>query len=363
MIADESAVDSDEELSKSLTDANGGKTVHFELFGAGNLAIGEIIDQTGYDSDDMLANSVDASSLRKATLRWSDLSSEVCVAVSDTPLKAPECDELSISVAPAGVDVECAQQAAARRLRLSLEAAELTLESRAGAGVNGLSVLSNTALELTFTVADTLDSDTADSFAIPSADGHSETLEELNRQCPWIDDCGEVDGDGGEVGACAMLAEVEPGLKLCNACGDPPDQQGLCDGECWSCFMLKQTAVVKELCKLVTPDPDPCDHPKIFCEAGNVMVDYVEKYWCPDYGVKVDLECAPGCSECCKHPCGGSHSASGGDSVSSSLSSADEYVLVPKNLTDELTRQVTVQLCALCGSEPDEDGYNDGHSV
>ena len=71
MIADESAVDSDEKLPKSLTDADGGKTVHFELFGAGNLAIGEIIDQTGYDSDDMRATSVGASSSRKATFRCS----------------------------------------------------------------------------------------------------------------------------------------------------------------------------------------------------------------------------------------------------------------------------------------------------
>ena len=63
------------------------------------------------------------------------------------------------------------------------------------------------------------------------------------------------------MGACAMLAEVEPGLKLCNACGDPPDQQGLCDGERWACFMLKQTAVVEELCKLTTSDPAPCAQP------------------------------------------------------------------------------------------------------
>ena len=47
---DEPTVDSDEELSKSLVDADGSKTVHFELFGAGNLAIGEITDQSGYDS-------------------------------------------------------------------------------------------------------------------------------------------------------------------------------------------------------------------------------------------------------------------------------------------------------------------------
>ena len=76
-------------------------------------------------------------------------------------------------------------------------------------------MLSNTTLELTFTGADALDSDTADNFAIPSSDGQGETLEELNRQCPWIDDCSEVDDDGGGVGACAMLAEVELGLRLC----------------------------------------------------------------------------------------------------------------------------------------------------
>ena len=225
----------------------------------------------------MLANSVDASSFQKATFRWSALPSEACVAVSDTTLKAPDCDDFSITAALAGVVVESAPQTAARRLKLSLEAAELTLESR-------------TALDL----------DTADSFAIPSVDGQGETLEELNKQCPWIDDCDEVDDYNGEVGACAMLAEVEPGLKLCNACGDPPDQQGLCDGECWSCFMLNQTGVVEEMCKLTTPEQTPCDHPRIFCEAGNVMMDYVENYWCPDCGVKIDLECAPDCNECCK---------------------------------------------------------------
>ena len=353
VMPDEPTVDSDEELSKSLVDADGSKTVHFELFGAGNLAIGEITDQSGYDSDDMLANSVDASSSRKAMFHWSDLPSEACVVVSDTTLKAPECDKFSILAAPAGTVVESAQQSAARRLRLSLEAAELTLGSRAGAGDNGLPVLSNTTLELTFTGADTLDPDTADSFAIPSTDGHGETLEELNSQCPWIDDCGEV-------GACAMLAEVEPGLKLCNACGDPPDQSGLCDGECWSCFVQKQTAVVEELCKPTTLDPAPCDHPSIFCEAGNVMVDYVENYWCPDCGVKIDLDCAPDCNECCKQPCGGPYPASGSDSESSSLSSGEEYVLVPKDLTDELNGQVSVQLCTACGSKPDEDGYCDG---
>ena len=52
VMPDEPTVDSDEELSKSLVDADGSKTVHFELFGAGNLAIGEITDQSGYDSDD-----------------------------------------------------------------------------------------------------------------------------------------------------------------------------------------------------------------------------------------------------------------------------------------------------------------------
>ena len=64
------------------------------------------------------------------------------------------------------------------------------------------------------------------------------------------------------------------------------------------------------------------------------MVDYVENYWYQECSVKVDLQCAPDCIDCCKQPCDGSHSACGGDSVSSSLSSADEYVLVPKNLIE-----------------------------
>ena len=69
-------------------------------------------------------------------------------------------------------------------MRLSLEAAELNLESRAGVSDNELPVLSNTTLELTFTSADALGSDTADSFATPLAGGHDETLEGFNRQCP-----------------------------------------------------------------------------------------------------------------------------------------------------------------------------------
>ena len=123
--------------------------------------------------------------------------------------------------------------------------------------------------------------------------------------------------------------------------------------------MLKQTAVVEELCKLTKPDQATCDHPKIFCEAGNVMVDYVENYWCPDCGVKIDLDGAPDCNECCKQPCGGPYFASSVDSDSSSPSSAEEYVLVPTDLTNELNDQVIVQLCAACGSEPDENGYCD----
>jgi hypothetical protein len=62
--------------------------------------------------------------------------------------------------------------------------------------------------------------------------------------------------------------------------------------------------------------PAHCDHPSIFCEAGNVKVDYVENYWCPDCDVKIDLDCAPDCNECCKQPCGGPYSASGSDSAS-----------------------------------------------
>ena len=82
---------------------------------------------------------------------------------------------------------------------MSLEAAELSLEARAGAGNNVLPVLSNTTLELTFTGADALGSGTTDSFAIPSTDGHGETHEEFNMQCLWIYDCGEVNDDGGKV--------------------------------------------------------------------------------------------------------------------------------------------------------------------
>ena len=90
------------------------------------------------------------------------------------------------------------------------------------------------------------------------------------------------------------------------------------------------------------------------------QVDYVENYWYPDCGVKVDLECAPDCGECCKQPCCGPHLASGSDSDSSSLSCAEEYILAPKDLIDELNSRVTVQLCAARGSEPDKDGYCDG---
>ena len=121
-----------------------------------------------------------------------------------TTLKAPECDVclMSTSVEMAKATVECARRSAARGLKSSLGAAELALEPRAGASDNGLPVLGNTTLELTFTGASVLDLETADSFAIPSADGLGETLEELNSPCPWI---------AGELGAqaCAMLSEIE----------------------------------------------------------------------------------------------------------------------------------------------------------
>ena len=59
------AADSDDELAKSLAEADGGKVVHFELFGDGNdLAIGESVSCSGYDSDDKLANSVNAAESR-----------------------------------------------------------------------------------------------------------------------------------------------------------------------------------------------------------------------------------------------------------------------------------------------------------
>ena len=64
--------------------------------------------------------------------------------------------------------------------------------------------------------------------------------------------------------------------------------------------------------------------------------------------MKVDLECAPDCNECCKQPCGGPYSASSSDSASSSLSSAYEYVLVPKDLTDELNGQGTTYNSTVC---------------
>ena len=40
-----------------------------------------------------------------------------------------------------------------------------------------------------------------------------------------------------------MLAEVQSPLVLysCSVCGGSPGEQGLCDGECWDCFMHSQT--------------------------------------------------------------------------------------------------------------------------
>ena len=82
-----------------------------------------------------------------------------------------------------------------------------------------------------------------------------------------------------------MLAEVESPVVFysCSVCGGPPGEQGLCDGECWDCFMHSQAIVVTELCKDAGIPPVPartveghCDHPKTFCGNGKVTVDYVE---------------------------------------------------------------------------------------
>ena len=202
----EDAADSDDELAKSLAEADGGKVVHFELFGDGNLAIGESVGCDGYDSDDVLANSVNAAEPRKATFQWADLPSESHAVKSDTTLKAPGCDTCNMSVEMAEAIVECEQQDAACKLKTGLEDAELALENRA-----------------------------ADSFAIPSTDGQGETLEELNRPCPWITaDADDDQPECGELEACAMLAGVEPPVVVysCSGCGGPPGEQGLCDGEC-----------------------------------------------------------------------------------------------------------------------------------
>ena len=241
--------------------------------------------------------------------------------------------------------MECERQNVACELKASLEAAELALGNRAGAGDNGLPVLSNTTLELTFTGAGALISESADGFFIPSADGQGETLEEMNRQCPWIT---------GELGACAMLADVQSPAVLysCSVCGGPPGEQGLCDGECWDCFMHSQTKVVNELCKDAGIMPVPaeaveghCDHPKTFCCNGNVTVDYVENYWCPICDEKIDLGCAGDCNACCKQPCNGD-AVTGYDSSSSSLSREDEYVEVPRNVTVDFENATKVQLCS-----------------
>ena len=159
------AADSDDELAKSLAEADGGKVVHFELFGGGNLAIGESVSCVGYDSDDLLANSVNAAESRKATFQWAGLPSEGYAVKCDTTLKAPGCDACDMSMEMAEAIVECEQQNAACKLKASLEAAELALANRAGAGDNGLPVLSNTTLEQTCTGADALISESVDGFS------------------------------------------------------------------------------------------------------------------------------------------------------------------------------------------------------
>ena len=44
-----------------------------------------------------------------------------------------------------------------------------------------------------------MDSETADSFAIPSTDGRGETLEELNSPCPWITTADNEDACSGRM--------------------------------------------------------------------------------------------------------------------------------------------------------------------
>ena len=70
----------------------------------------------------------------------------------------------------------------------------------------------------------------------------------------------------------------------------------MCHGEYWDYFMHSQTNVVNELSKDAGIPPVPTgtveghrDHPKTFCGNGKVTVDYVENYWCPDCGEKIDL--------------------------------------------------------------------------
>ena len=113
----------------------------------------------------------------------------------------------------------------------------------------------------------------------------------MNRPCPWITaDADDDQPECGELGACAMLAGVEPPVVVysCSGCGGPLGEQGLCDGECWDCFMHSQTNVVNELCKDAGIPPvsertveGHCDRPKTFGGNGMVTVDYVENYWCP----------------------------------------------------------------------------------
>ena len=198
-------------------------------------------------------------------------------------------------------------------MKANLEAAELTLGNRARAGDNGLPVLTNTTLELTFTGASALISESANSFVIPFTDGHGGTLEELNNQCPWIAaDADDGQSECGKLGACAMLAGVESPVVLysCSVCVGLPGEQGMCDGECWDCFMHSQTNVVNEPCKDAGIPPVPartveghCDHPKTCCGNVKATIDYLENYWCPICAEKIDLGCAGGCNECCKQPC------------------------------------------------------------
>ena len=103
--------------------------------------IGEPVSCSGYDSDVMIANSVNAVESRKATFQWADLPSESHAVKYDTTSKAPGCDTCDMSVETAKAIVECEQQNATYELKASLEAAELALENRAGAGDNGLPVL------------------------------------------------------------------------------------------------------------------------------------------------------------------------------------------------------------------------------
>ena len=35
-----------------------------------------------------------------------------------------------------------------------------------------------------------------------------------------------------------------------------------------------------------------CKRPHVFCPGGYITIDFVENYWCPDCGKKIDLESA-----------------------------------------------------------------------